>query len=216
MMSLGLKMIIMVAGIVLAGSSLCRAQNLIVNGGFEDGNTCQEFHLPCGPAAWVTLPVKTKVVFYGTDKEKKKQSNHHFGLIVENTKNPVAGRTYVQTMLCQPLVAGQRYRLTMRCFTGPAPFEQIGVLIANWIPSKTCRLLLLLRPTARRIKPISKNGLRCSIRLRRPAVSSFSCWVIFQKPIAPVKPNTHMICLATSCFHSMIFTSLPKKRSWLI
>src|SRR5882762_697555 len=131
MMSLGLKMIIMVAGIVLAGSSLCSAQNLIVNGSFEDGNTCQEYHLPCGPAGWVTLPVKTKVVFYGMDKEKKKQSNHHFGMILENTKNPIAGRTYVQTMLCQPLVAGQRYRLTMRCFTGPAPFEQAGVLLSN-------------------------------------------------------------------------------------
>lgn len=105
------------------------AQNLVINGGFEDGNTCQEYNLPCGPAAWVTLPVKTKVVFYGT--EKKKDPNHHFGMILENIKNPFNARTYIETMLCQPLVAGQRYRLTMRCLTGPAPFEKAGVLLSN-------------------------------------------------------------------------------------
>jgi outer membrane protein OmpA-like peptidoglycan-associated protein len=128
-MSLGLKMITVIAWTLLATGVAASAQNLVINAGFEDANTCQEFSLPCGPAAWVTLPVKTKVVFYGT--EKKKETNHHFGLILENIKNPFKGRTYIETMLCEPLVAGQRYRLTMRCYTGPAPFERAGILLSN-------------------------------------------------------------------------------------
>jgi len=128
-MSLGLKSMLVVTWLFLAAGWAAPAQNLIINGSFEDGNTCQEYNLPCGPAAWVTLPVKTKVVFYGT--EKKKDHNHHFGVIVENIKNPYNARTYIETMLCQPLVAGQRYRLTMRCFTGPAPFEKAGILLSN-------------------------------------------------------------------------------------
>ncbi|MBS1562973.1 MAG: OmpA family protein [Bacteroidetes bacterium] len=117
-----------VACLVLAGL-WAPAQNLVINGGFNDGNTCQEFSLPCGPAAWITLPVKTKVVFYGTDS--KKETNKHFGLILENIKNPFNGRSYVETMLCQPLVAGQQYRLSLRCRTAPMPFERMGVLLSN-------------------------------------------------------------------------------------
>lgn len=128
-MSLGLKTILITWLFLVTGAMAALAQNLVINGGFENGNICQEFQLPCGPAAWVTLPVKTKVVFYGTDT--KKETNHHFGLVLENIKNPYNGRSYVQTMLCRPLVAGQRYHLTMRCRTGPAPFEKIGVLLAD-------------------------------------------------------------------------------------
>jgi len=122
-------MITMIAWALLATGMAVSAQNLVINSGFEDGNTCQEFNLPCGPAAWVTLPVKTKVVFYGTDT--KKETNHHFGLVLENIKNPYNSRTYIQTMLCRPLIAGQRYRFTMRCRTAPAPFERISVLLSN-------------------------------------------------------------------------------------
>ncbi|HEY4150140.1 MAG TPA: OmpA family protein [Chitinophagaceae bacterium] len=130
MMSLGPKTITVAAGLILAIVTALPAQNLVINGNFEDGNTCQEFHLPCGPEAWVTLPVKTKIVFYGTD-DKKKQGNHHYGAVLENINQPFTGRSYVQTMLCRPLVAGLRYCLRMRCHTGPAPFEQAGILLTN-------------------------------------------------------------------------------------
>jgi outer membrane protein OmpA-like peptidoglycan-associated protein len=128
-MSLDLKTIWVVACLQLVTVLTAPAQNLVINGGFDDGNTCQEFTLPCGPAAWITLPVKTKVVFYGTDK--KKETNRHFGLILENIKKPFDGRSYVETMLCEPLQAGRLYRLTMRCRTGPAPFERAGVLLTS-------------------------------------------------------------------------------------
>jgi len=128
-MSLDLKTIMVVAWVLLVTVAAAPAQNLVINGGFDDGNTCQEFNLPCGPAAWITLPVKTKVVFYGTDK--KKETNRHFGLILENIKKPFDGRSYIETMLCEPLQAGRSYRLTMRCRTGPAPFERAGILLSN-------------------------------------------------------------------------------------
>jgi len=144
-MSLGPKLITMIAWALLARGFAASSQNLIINGAFEDGNTCQEFNLPCGPSAWVTLPVKTKVVFYGT--ENKKATNHHFGLILENIKNPFNGRTYIETMLCEPLVPGQRYRLTMRCYTGPAPFERAGVLLSNDEIIDGIDTLEKLRPT---------------------------------------------------------------------
>ncbi len=130
MMSPGPKKLTLAAGLILVIVTALPAQNLVINGNFEDGNTCQEFHLPCGPEAWVTLPVKTKIVFYGTD-DKKKQGNHHFGAVLENVNQPFTGRTYMQTMLCRPLVAGMRYCLRMHCHTGPAPFEQAGVLLTN-------------------------------------------------------------------------------------
>ncbi len=129
MMSLGSKTLTL-AALLLLVITFAPAQNLVINGSFEDGNTCTEFQLPCGPEAWVTLPVKTKVVFYGTD-DKKKTGNHHYGAILENINQPFTGRTYVQTMLCRPLVAGHRYRLRMRCLTAPAPFEQAGILLSN-------------------------------------------------------------------------------------
>jgi len=129
-MSLGPKSLALAAWLILMMAANAPAQNLVINGSFEDGNICTEFQLPCGPEAWVTLPVKTKIVYYGTD-DKKKTGNHHYGAILENINQPFTGRTYVQTMLCRPLTAGHRYRLSMRCLTNPAPFEQAGILFSN-------------------------------------------------------------------------------------
>src|SRR5258706_16061053 len=51
----------------LLGSILSSAQNLLVNGGFEDENICTEYHEPCAPEGWPGNTGRFKNYFVDSD-----------------------------------------------------------------------------------------------------------------------------------------------------
>lgn len=87
-----------------------RAQNLVINGSFEDANVCTEIHQYCSPSAWFYI------------------KNHPQGYSLYSPITPSDGsvmlklfavnitsgkRTYWQTMLQCSLIKGKEYRISV-------------------------------------------------------------------------------------------------------
>lgn len=88
--------------------SSARAQNLVINGSFEDANTCTEIKQPCSPAAWFyTKPNPTGYSL--TPVIAPSTGNRLLQLTVADAISP--NRTYWQTMLHCPLIKGSTYEL---------------------------------------------------------------------------------------------------------
>ena len=84
------------------------AQQLVFNGSFEDVNICDEYHAPCGPAAWFFLN-KTSSVGYGRQGEiGAKVQNRFLSILV--ARPYIKTREYWQTRLGASLVAGRKYK----------------------------------------------------------------------------------------------------------
>jgi outer membrane protein OmpA-like peptidoglycan-associated protein len=84
------------------------AQNLIVNGSFDDANVCDEYKAKCSPAAW----------FYQNDRpvgfEEKKGYLSLAAFNKVNPVNPNESRQYWQTRLLCKTEAGNAYLISLR------------------------------------------------------------------------------------------------------
>jgi hypothetical protein len=76
------------------------SQNLLANGGFEDENTCTEFHINCSPEGWIS----TSDAFdnFYKDPTVAHRGQHCITIEAGNSKK-IFRRSYVRTQLiCQP------------------------------------------------------------------------------------------------------------------
>ena len=108
---------------VLSFSLNTNAQNLFVNGGFEDVNTCVELHQQCSPEAWFNIrPVAPpQITFTPLPFEGKEV----LIMSVENVYHPVKNRSFVYTMFCCPLEKGKNYKLSFYLHTAERKFYGI-------------------------------------------------------------------------------------------
>ena len=98
------------------------AQNYFANPGFEDLNTCTEYHQTCYSEAWFPLrPAITPLINY---KIVPHPANSKDLLIVqvENVYAPGKKRSFAYTMFCCPLTKGKLYKLSMYINTGGKAF----------------------------------------------------------------------------------------------
>jgi len=106
------------------------SQNLIVNGDFEDVNTCVEFNAKCAPEAWFRIPptdvnVNTKKVsrvFEGEFSEI---------VVIENKNHPKNYRVFLYTMLLCPLIQDQEYKLSFYLNSIHQMSYELGILFSK-------------------------------------------------------------------------------------
>jgi hypothetical protein len=87
-----------------------KAQNLIINGSFEDANICTEIKQPCSPSAWFY----TKSHPHGFSIKssiKASDGDHILQIAAINAKDDT--RSYWQTMLQCKLIKGEEYVISV-------------------------------------------------------------------------------------------------------
>lgn len=120
-------------------------QDWLRNGDLEDNNTCVEFQATCAPEYWFHLPM-------GVVAQSMNPAPPHSGKIAErlcweNFLHPIGYRTYVVTPTACPLVAGEKYTLSLYVYSDSKTPVELGVrAMRNW-PSVYYDSLLTDRPT---------------------------------------------------------------------
>jgi outer membrane protein OmpA-like peptidoglycan-associated protein len=87
---------------------LLPAQNLVINGSFEDANICSEIHQFCSPSAW--FYIKNNPKGFGLNPVVL-PSDGKAVLQLYAVDAITGNRTYWQTMLLCPLVKGGKYEI---------------------------------------------------------------------------------------------------------
>jgi len=106
-------------------------QSLLINGSFEDENTCTEYHANCAPAGWESLNNMGGQARYGLDPSSNLPDGTHF-LSLCMQPSGLAPRSYAETRLLCPLKAGKEYQLDL--FVRPPPgstFDHLDVLFSS-------------------------------------------------------------------------------------
>lgn len=116
----------------------CHAQDLILNGTFEDINICTEFIALCSPEAWrLTSPFLPG--YY------KNAQNNCVDFIVYNSSVPNV-RSYLESRLGDTLITGEKYRLSMDVAPDELMINSIGVLFSDTLIHTQSNVLLTLQP----------------------------------------------------------------------
>ncbi|MFT3824647.1 MAG: OmpA family protein [Chitinophagaceae bacterium] len=99
------------------------AQNLIVNGGFEDENICTEYQKNCAPEGWLATSLWANYYF---DQGPAHDGTHFVGLTAGNLYKP-SMRNFIRTTLLCGLRAGAQYRLSFYVRSQNNILDSIGV-----------------------------------------------------------------------------------------
>ncbi len=97
------------------------SQNLVANTGFEERNICVEYGVKCAPEAWFFLPRYARMAPVEPD------SNHYELLLMGDPKKPFSIGNFIYTKLLCPLVAGEKYRVTLRINTNGFEFDYLDI-----------------------------------------------------------------------------------------
>lgn len=100
------------------------AQNLLMNGGFEDENICAEYQKNCAPEGWISTSLYAD--YYFDDAPHAAEGKHFTGLLIGNKERPQA-RNFLRTRLLCGLRNGAKYKLQFYFRTTHNVFDSIGV-----------------------------------------------------------------------------------------
>lgn len=103
--------------------SLC-AQNLLMNGDFEDENICTEYDKNCAPEGWISTSLYAD--YYFDDAPHAYQGQHFVGLIVAPSNMPAA-RNFLRSRLLCGLRKGAQYGLQFYIRSAHAVFDSVGI-----------------------------------------------------------------------------------------
>ena len=103
---------------------LPRAQNLLMNGGFEDENICTEYQKNCAPEGWISTSLFAD--YYFDDAPNAGEGQHFVGLSLATDLRP-ASRNFLRTRLLCGLRKGAQYRLRFSIRSLHNVFDSIGV-----------------------------------------------------------------------------------------
>jgi outer membrane protein OmpA-like peptidoglycan-associated protein len=105
------------------------AQNLLVNGDFEEENICVEYQVNCAPEAWIyTVP---SFVYYFKDHSLAHNGEHFVALIAGHSQKPYY-RTYVRSRLLCQLQKGKTYRFQCYVKSEHPILDSIGVYFSSY------------------------------------------------------------------------------------
>ncbi|MGV3528581.1 MAG: OmpA family protein [Flavisolibacter sp.] len=103
------------------------AQNLLMNGGFEDENICTEYIKNCAPEAWISTSLWSD--YYFDDAPRANQGSHFAGLMLAPAAKP-RSRNFLCTRLLCGLRKGSTYLLTFYIRSSHPVFDSIGILFS--------------------------------------------------------------------------------------
>jgi outer membrane protein OmpA-like peptidoglycan-associated protein len=108
----------------LALPFLPQAQNLLMNGGFEEENICTEYEKNCAPEGWISTSLYAD--YYFDDEPNACEGQHFVGLALANEYRPT-GRNFLRTRLLCGLRKGAQYKLEFSIRSLHNIFDSIGV-----------------------------------------------------------------------------------------
>lgn len=100
------------------------AQNLLMNGGFEDENICTEYQKNCAPEGWISTSLFAD--YYFDDAPNAFEGQHFVGLVLADSVRP-AGRNFLRSRLLCGLRRGAKYALQFYIRSRHDVFDSIGV-----------------------------------------------------------------------------------------
>jgi outer membrane protein OmpA-like peptidoglycan-associated protein len=105
------------------------SQELLVNGSFEEENSCSEYEVNCAPEAWIyTAP---SFIYYFRDKQIAHSGEHFVALVAGHAKKPYY-RTFVRSKLLCGLRKGKTYRLQFYIKSPHNILDSIGVYFSSY------------------------------------------------------------------------------------
>jgi outer membrane protein OmpA-like peptidoglycan-associated protein len=100
------------------------AQNLLMNGGFEEENICHEYAKNCAPEGWISTSLYSD--YYFEDEPNAYQGGHFIGLVLANQEKPFL-RNFLRSRLLCGMRKGAQYRLEFYIRSLHNAFDSIGV-----------------------------------------------------------------------------------------
>ncbi len=113
-----------------------KAQNLFANPGFEDINTCDEYHATCAPEAWFYINPATNPLVSGKSAVSPMLGNNILLVPVGNVFSGKATPAELYTMLTCSLKAGEQYKLSFFLNSSGRKFHQLDFVFCDKEPSR--------------------------------------------------------------------------------
>ena len=105
------------------------SQELLVNGSFEEENSCSEYKVDCAPEGWIyTVP---SFIYYFKDAQLSHSGNHFVALVAGHAKKPYY-RTFVRSRLVCGLRKGNSYRLRFYIKSKHPILDSIGIYFSSY------------------------------------------------------------------------------------
>jgi outer membrane protein OmpA-like peptidoglycan-associated protein len=114
-------------------------QGLVVNGNFEDRNTCVEFLSNCAPEAWFRFPY---LKLSPSHPSRIAAHMHHESLVMEHSSEGISGRTYLYTRLVCPAEPGKSYRFRLSILTNGHKFDHLDLVLSKYEPRRNLSAIL--------------------------------------------------------------------------
>ena len=128
---LSFNVIILICLISIKG----KAQNLFANPGFEDINTCSEYHATCAPEAWFYINPATNPLVSGKAAVAPMLGNNILLVPVGNVFSGKPTPSALYTMLACSLKAGEQYKLSFFLNSSGRKFHQLDFVFCEKEPS---------------------------------------------------------------------------------
>lgn len=105
------------------------AQELLVNGGFEEENICSEYKMNCAPEGWIyNVP---SFIYYFNEPAIANGGTHYIALIAGNTTKPFY-RTFVRSRLLCGLQKGKSYRFQVYVKSVHPLLDSLGIYFSDY------------------------------------------------------------------------------------
>jgi outer membrane protein OmpA-like peptidoglycan-associated protein len=113
---------------ILLLSFSARAQNLLVNGSFEEENICTEYHRNCAPEAWISTTLTSD--YYFENLQMAHSGTHFTGIMAGSTRNNLK-RSFIRSRLLCALRAGHQYKVEFYVRSRHNALDSIGFFFSN-------------------------------------------------------------------------------------
>lgn len=110
--------------IVLGFPLFLSAQNLLMNGGFEDENICLEYEKNCAPEGWISTSLYAD--YYFDDAPNAFEGQHFIGLVLSDAEK-LNSRNFIRSRLLCGLRKDAQYRLDFYIRSLHPVFDSIGI-----------------------------------------------------------------------------------------
>jgi hypothetical protein len=104
------------------------AQNLLMNGGFEEENICSEYQKNCAPEGWISTSLYAD--YYFDDEVNASEGQHFIGLVLSDAER-LNGRNFIRSRLLCGLRKGAQYKLDFHIRSWHNVFDSVGVYFSS-------------------------------------------------------------------------------------
>lgn len=107
---------------------LLSAQNLLMNGGFEEENICTEYGKNCAPEGWISTSLYAD--YYFDDGANASEGQHFVGLVLSDAER-INSRNFIRSRLLCGLRKDAQYRLTFYIRSLHPVFDSLGIYFST-------------------------------------------------------------------------------------